>query len=133
MSREHDQSKKSQLALALAQGLSIGGWARSNNVPMRTAYRWSREPAIRSAANSYRRRVIDRAVGRLARRATWAADMIAKLPKDAESAFVRLSALRAILSDMMNVSQFAMLEERMAHIQEQLRELAQPDQPDQQS
>ncbi len=65
-----------------------------NDVPRRTAYRWAGEPAVRAAVESYRRRVIDRAVGRMASRATWAADMIAKLAKSAKSESVRLSALR---------------------------------------
>ena len=92
MSGEHRQSKKTHLALALAQGRSVTTWACANDVPRRTAYRWASEPAVRAAVESYRRRVIDRAVGRLAKHATWAADTIAKLAKDAQSESVRLSA-----------------------------------------
>jgi len=125
MSGEHRQSKKTQLALALAQGRSITTWARANEVPRRTAYRWAGEPAVRSAVESYRRRVIDRVVGRLATRATWASDGIAKLAKSAKSESVRLSALRAILSDMMTISQFATLEETVAQVVEQLNDRAQ--------
>ena len=124
MSGEHRQSKKTHLALALAQGRSVTTWARANDVPRRTAYRWAGERAVRSAAESYRRRAVDRAIGRLARRATWAADTIAKLAKDAESESVRLSAARAILSDMMTVAQFATLEEDVAQLKEQLNERA---------
>jgi len=58
----------------------------------------------------------------MARRVTWATDGIAKLAKDAESESVKLTALRAILSDMMAVSQFAGLEQRMTEIEEQLHE-----------
>jgi len=58
----------------------------------------------------------------MARRVTWATDGIAKLAKDAESEPVKLTALRAILSDMMAVSQFAGLEQRMTEIEEQLHE-----------
>ena len=46
-------------------------------------------------------------------RVTWAADGIAKLAENAESESVKLAALRAILSDMMAVSEFAGLEDRM--------------------
>jgi hypothetical protein len=112
--------KKTQLALAIAQGASVVAWARANEVPKRTAFRWASEPMVRAAAESCRRRAVDQAVGRMARRATWAADQIAKLGKDAVSESVRLAALRAILSDMMAVSGFSGLEERVAQIEEQL-------------
>lgn len=124
MPGEDRQSKKTLLALALAQGRSITTWARTNEVPRRTAYRWAGEPAVRSAVRLYRRRAVDRAVGRLATSATWAADRLTKLAKNAESESVQLGALRAILSHMMTVSEFATLEESVAQIEEQLRDRA---------
>ena len=41
-------------------------WSRKNDVPDRTAYRWSTEPKVRAKIKPYRRRALDRAVGRLA-------------------------------------------------------------------
>ena len=122
MPRPHHPSQKFQFAIALAQGASIAGWADLNGVPKRTAYRWAKDPKIRAEVESCRLRAIDRAIGRMSKRVTWAADGIARLAKNAESESVRLSALRAILSDMMAVSQFAGLEQRMGQIEEQLRE-----------
>ena len=37
-----------------------------NCVPDRTAYRWATEPKVRAKIKAYRRRALDRAVGRLA-------------------------------------------------------------------
>ena len=37
-----------------------------NDVPDRTAYRWATEPKVRAKIKAYRRRALDRAVGRLA-------------------------------------------------------------------
>jgi len=122
MHEERPRSRKTELALAIANGMSVTAWARANEVPKRTAYRWAREPEVRAAVESYRRRAVDRPIGRMARRVTWATDGIAKLAKDAESESVSLTALRAILSDMMAVSQFAGLEQRITEIEEQLRE-----------
>ena len=85
-------------------------------------HRQAREPEVRAAVESDRRRAVDRAIGRMARRVTRATDGIAKLAKGAESESVKLTALRAILSDMMAVSQFAGLEQRMTEIEEQLPE-----------
>jgi hypothetical protein len=113
MPGERSRSRKTDLALAIASGTSVTAWARGNHVPRRTAYRWSGEPKVPAAVESYRRRAVDRAIGRMARRVTRATDGIAKLAKGAESESVKLTALRAILSDMMAVSQFAGLEQRI--------------------
>ena len=75
----------------LAQGASIPKWARANGVPKRTAYRWSEDPKVRAAANKCRRRALDRAVGRMAKRATWAVDQIKGLAKTASSDSVKLT------------------------------------------
>lgn len=122
MAGEDLESKKTQLALALAQGRSVNKWAGANNVAKRTAYRWAAEPKVRRAVESIRRRALDRAVGLMASRATWAAQQIYELGKSAGSESVKLSALRAILSDMMTVSQFSTLEGRVAEVEDHLRE-----------
>ena len=122
MSLERPGSQKSQLAIAIANGKSIVAWARVNKVPERTAYRWSRDPKVLAAVESYRRRSVDQAIGRMARRVTWATDGIAKLARSAESEPVRLAALRSILSDMIGITKFADLEQRITEIEGQLDE-----------
>jgi hypothetical protein len=118
---ENSQSRKKLLALAIARGTSIAAWAHKNNVPKQTANRWASEPRVRATAESCRRRALDRAIGRMTRHVAWAADQIAELATDADSQSVQLAALRAIFSNMMAVSEFAALEERMTQIEEQLR------------
>ena len=54
---ENDQeSGKTERARAVANGSSVAARARGNAVPKRTTYRWSREPKVRAAVESYRRR-----------------------------------------------------------------------------
>jgi hypothetical protein len=112
------EGQKTSLALAIAQGTSIAAWARQKDVPKRTAYLWAEQPKVKAAVELYRSRAVDRAVGRMARNATWAADGIVKLAKEADSESVRLSALRAILADMMAISHFSGLERRMSQIRD---------------
>jgi len=119
MNEELSPKKKAQLARAIAQGASITAWARANQVPVATAYGWASEPEVRGALQSCRRRALDRAIGRMARRATWAAGQVAKPGKDAGSESVRLAALRAVLSDMMKVTEFAGLELRVTELEEE--------------
>ena len=113
---------KSQLALMIARGKPINAWASQNDVPLPTAYRWSREPQVRGEVQEWRRFVLNLTIGRLARLSLKATDGIAKLGAGAESESVQLRAWRAVLADQMAVSEFSDLEYRMVEIEEQLRD-----------
>ena len=119
MSKEERTSLQSELAAALAAGKSCAAWASAHGVSERTAQRWASDSEVRAEIETYRRCKLDQAVSRMSRRAVWATDQIAKLAKKARSESVRLAALRSMLSDMMAVSDFAGLEERLAKLEEQ--------------
>jgi hypothetical protein len=121
MSREQRTSLKSKLAAAMAEGKSSAEWASANGVADRTAQRWANEPEVRAEVECFRRGALDQAVGRMSQRVAWAIEQIAGLAENARSESVRLAALRSILSDMMAVSDFAGLEERIAKLEEQDR------------
>jgi hypothetical protein len=87
----------------------------------RTAQRWANDPVVRAEVESIRRGTLDRAVGQMSTHVAWAVDGIHKLAKDAESESVKLRALRSILTDMMAVSDFTGLEDRIAKLEEQDR------------
>jgi hypothetical protein len=114
--------QKAQLTVAIARGESIAVWARQHRVPRSSAFRWAKEPKVRSAVEACRRRAINRAIGRMTSLALKAANGIARLAKDAESESVQLRAWRAILADQIAVSKFSDLEYRMVEIEEKLRD-----------
>ena len=89
-------------------------------MPRNRAYRWAKDPSVRKAAESYRRRTIDQAVGKMTKHTNRAVDIIFTIANEAESDSVRLRAARAIFSDMMAVSEHSGLEVRMTEIEEQL-------------
>jgi hypothetical protein len=122
MSHEHIEVSKKQLAVALAQGKSVQAWAKERKVPSSTARRWAKEREVREEAEACRRRALDRAVDQLARLAPWAVAGIAELAESAESESVRLRALRAILGDMMAVSKYTGLEDRVAGLEDVVHE-----------
>ena len=122
MSGESRKSSKGQLAVAIGQGISIAAWARANEVPARTAFRWAREPMVRKAVESCRRRTMDQAIGKMTKHSSWAVDAIAAIAKDAASDSVRLRALRALFSDMIAVSTYSGLEGRMTEVEEMLHQ-----------
>jgi hypothetical protein len=122
MTGESTNSQKMLLAAAIAEGTAVAEWASRTGVPERTAYHWAAQPEVRAEVESIRRRALDEAIGRMARRATWAVDGIVKLGDNAASESVRLSALRAVMSDFIAVSNFAGLEVRVAALEEQSHE-----------
>jgi hypothetical protein len=120
--QELPKAKKIHLAAAIAQGQSVAAWARDNGVPRSTAYDWASEPSVRRTVEACRRRTLDRAIGRMTRRTLWASDRVAELAKAAESESVQLRALRSIFADVMAVSKFSNLEDRLAQLEEDYRE-----------
>jgi hypothetical protein len=53
MEREHRNATKSQLALALAQGVSVTRWARDQNVARPTNYTWAKGTKIRAVVEVF--------------------------------------------------------------------------------
>jgi hypothetical protein len=120
MSTRSNENQKSALALAIAAGTSVPAWARENRVAQRTAYTWSRSEEVLEQVQRIRRRAMDRAIGRLARNATRAADQITRLARTAKSEAVRLQASRAVLAELMAVSNYASIEDRLAEVEKKL-------------
>jgi hypothetical protein len=118
MSEEILESKKTGLAVVIAQGKSVRAWARQNEVPSSTAHYWANQPEVRRMAEDWRRRWLDRAVGRMASLAPAAVDGITKLAKGAEGESVQLRAWRSLLSDQIAVSKYAGWDRRLTNLEE---------------
>ncbi|MGO9465578.1 MAG: hypothetical protein ACLQVF_15650 [Isosphaeraceae bacterium] len=117
MSGPHPRALISSLALAVAAGKTVAAWANENKIPLRTAYEWHRRPEFKRAVHRYRRRYVDRALGLLARNAAKSASVVVRLADKAESEAVQLQAARAVLADLMSVSRFADVEERISELE----------------
>ena len=120
MTQEARKNTKTYLALAIAQGVSVAAWARANEVSRRTAFSWAKDPLVRKAADSYRRRVIDQAIGRMTKQTTLAADTVISIAKEAASDSVRLRAARSLYLDMITVSKYSGLETRVTEIEDRV-------------
>ena len=119
MSGEQRNSRKKQLVIALIEGKSLEDWARENGISRRTAYRWAKDPKVKAAVNSHRRTAVDQSLAVMSEQVTWAAQAIGELGKNAASESVRLGALKAVFANLVAVSKFARLEERITELEEQ--------------
>jgi hypothetical protein len=117
MSKRNNENHKANLALAMAAGTAVPDWARANDVPSRTAYTWSRSPEVLDQVKLIRSQVLDRTAGRLSDNATAAADKIAKLAQEAASESVQLQAARAVLAELMTVSNYLAIERRLDELE----------------
>ncbi len=122
MPKINNQHRKAQLALALAGGSTAIEWAKEHNVPESTIYRWANSPEVEEGVNQIRQQIWEQTISRLIQNATFAAEQIVKLAREAASESVRLSASRAVLADLMAVSNYAALERRIARVEGRLRE-----------
>jgi hypothetical protein len=120
MSEELPPILRDGLALAVARGNRISAWARQHDVPRSTAYRWAKDPELRRQVHELRRRFIDQALGSMASHSKQAVKAILELSQNAKSELVKLQALRSVLRDQLDVSEFADLEQRMNEIEEKL-------------
>jgi hypothetical protein len=112
----------SGLSAAIAAGETIAAWADKKQIPRRTAYRWSRLPEVRQAVERIRRRCLDRCAGTLARHATAAAATVAKLARSAESEAVKLAAARAVMADLMQVTDYSRFDDRLTELERRVHE-----------
>jgi hypothetical protein len=122
MNIRNNRDQKAALALAIATGRTVRAWAREHEVPERTAYKWARSDEVKDQVRRIRRRAIDRAIGRLSRYASAAAQQIANLAEGATSEAVKLHAARAVLADLMQVANYAELDDRIAALERARKE-----------
>ena len=120
MSETPEKGSKEHLAVAIGRGVPIAAWARANEVARTTAFRWANEPDVKKAVLAYRRRVLDRAVGKMTQLSIGAVETIRRISKGGDSDTVQLKAARALLSEMIAVSKYSGLEERVTEVEEML-------------
>jgi hypothetical protein len=120
MSEELMLSKKDDLAVAIAQGVAVETWALRNQVPRSTAFHWARTQELRGLVHQLRRAALDQVVGQMVKNTTWAARSILEFAERAQSESVRLSAIKFILSKQMAAANYAILEQRVAEVEQKV-------------
>ena len=119
MARKKDLTS---LAIAIASGRTVRSWAEEHKISLRAAYAWAKLPETVRQVESIRSKALDRVVGRLVTRAMGAVDRITRLSSAAANEAVRLSACRALLSDLMSLRSHVSYEKRFAELEKQIDE-----------
>ena len=119
----HNRAKREHLAMHMATGGSVAAFARTQEIPRRTCYLWTKEQGFTQKVSDYRAKVVDRLVGSLAKLGKAAVKEIGILATKADSENVRLAACRAILNDLISVSEFAATAKQLATLEDRLSTL----------
>lgn len=113
------------LIIAVAEGEPVSAFCRRHGLNRSTALKWVADPQFDRRVRAVRQRYLDRAVGRLSKQLTAAADSITDLMLAAVDERVKLAASRSILDKHVSlvehtdvVSRLEALEQRQAEIAE---------------
>ena len=106
-----------ELAVEVANGGSIPAWAKKNKLSERTVYSWTGKAEFRALVSAHRRRITDAVIGELIRNAKKSVATIAKLAESATTEPVKLQAARAILTELVALTNWSALEERVAELE----------------
>ncbi len=120
MGEKPRKSTKTQLALAIAQGVSVAKWCTHERSGPANGLPVAQDREVRKVVQACRRRVIDQAVGQMTKHSTRAVHTITWLSDEGDSHEIRLKAARAVLSDMIAVSKYSDLEDRVREVETML-------------
>ncbi|MBX7102650.1 MAG: hypothetical protein K1X57_01120 [Gemmataceae bacterium] len=117
MTQNDALAKKSSLAFDLAMGMSQKQAALRAGVSRSTVDRAMAHPEFRRMVAEYRRQYADRALGRLARNMSRAADEAAKLLESKDDR-VRLQAVRLLFQMTVRLRESIELEDRLSELED---------------
>ena len=121
---QHFRGKKEAALLALLTARSVEDAARTADVPLRTLYRWMKDPEFDVAYRKAKRAAFGQAVARLQQGTGAAAAVMLKLMVDiAVPASTRLRAADCVFCHAKNAIEIEEIEARVAAL-EQAAELA---------
>lgn len=113
--------KKDAFALAMASGAGIKAAAGVVGMPARTCYTWAREDEVRARVAEIRADLTTQAIGKLTATAAEAAEILATIMRDENTpAQTRVTAARAILSDLLALESHAELKAKIEALEERV-------------
>jgi hypothetical protein len=113
-------ARKSQLALWVAAGGKVADWCKANGVARTTGYKWYAQPGFREMVGEYRRRAVDRAIGKMAKGLGKAVAKIVELIEKGQTDVVKLAAAKALVDRLIDVQNHAELQADLRRLREQL-------------
>jgi hypothetical protein len=106
----------------VAGGGRVNKWYAENGVSRTAAYRWYRSDAFKRMVEEYRRRAVDRAIGRMAKSLGKAVEKIIHLIEQGQTDAVKLSAAKALVDKLIVVQNHAELTADLRRLNQRLED-----------
>jgi hypothetical protein len=116
----HPKTLFHQLALSVAAGEKIKSWCQKHKIARGTAYDWSKRDSFKRLVAEYRRRAVDRAIGKMARNLSKAVGMIVHLIEAGQTDNVKLSAAKTLIDRLLTVQSHAELKAELLRLDDRL-------------
>lgn len=103
----HSKALVEEAALAIASGRSASVFAKKAGIGVRTVQTWLKKPSFRKRVRELRQEMTQQTLGVLTSAATSAAVQLARLTIEGQTEQIRLAAARAVLGELLSVSNHA--------------------------
>src|SRR5262249_42594797 len=103
MPGRHAETLIDQLAVSVAEGRSVVTWCQKHGVATRTAYHWYKAERFQRLVAEYRRRAVDRAIGKMGRKLGKAVGKIVRLVEKGQDGKVKLAAAKTLIDRLLEV------------------------------
>jgi hypothetical protein len=107
------------LALFVAAGGKVATWCDSN-VARGTAHHWYRSDEFQRLVADFRRRAVDRAIGKMAKNLGKAVEKIVKLVEEGESQAIQLSAAKSLIDKLVHVQNHTEVKDELRRLDDRL-------------
>jgi hypothetical protein len=111
------EARIESLAIAVASGRKVTKWCAENGIAVRTAYGWAKESSFKARVADLRRELTGEVLGGLVDSGTAAVEEIRRILREGTGDPVRLSAARAILSEIVAYADHVDLEARITELE----------------
>jgi hypothetical protein len=117
-----NKAKYDALVMAVATGVSVIDWCKSTKVARSTASTWQRDPKFDRDVAAIRRQMLNEAVGKFTGAVGKVADGMIELAESASSEPTKLSAQRAVMENLIQMTEFGEVKKRLDSLEEWRRE-----------
>src|SRR3954465_14151765 len=124
MAKPHpsNESLYESLVIAVATGSTIAAWCKRTGTGRTTVSGWQREPRFAEDVARIRSELLNEAVGKFTKAVSDVADGMIKLARSATSEATRLAAQKAVLENLVQLTEFAEIKQRIEAIEQRLKE-----------
>jgi hypothetical protein len=109
----HNKAKYEALVMAVATGISVADWCKSTKTARSTASTWQEDPQFDRDVAAIRRQMLNQAVGKFTGAVNKVADEMIQLAESATSEPTKLSAQRAVMENLVQMTEFAEVKKRL--------------------